>query len=282
MLPAFIVVFSLLLYPMAHSLYESFYKHSFIRPYEGRPFIGFQNYIEAFQDPVFQVSLKNTFLFAVGIVSITTLLAIGVSLLFNENIRGVSVLMAILLIPWAVPPIANAIMWRWMLLPEHGVFTQIFFRLGLLESGSVGWLANQNTAMLAIIIAQAWKMVPFSTLLFLSALKMIRQDLVDATMVDGASPVQRFRHLTIPFLKPAITISLILNTMTSIKAFDLIYALTQGGPGYATYVLQFYAYRVGFEHMEMGYGSAIAWIVSLLIFVFTVVYYRLVYKEMAY
>ena len=104
----------------------------------------------------------------------------------------------------------------------------------------------------------------------------------DRTTITPSTGTPVLFSVIIPFLKPAITISLILNTMTSIKAFDLIYALTRGGPGYATYVLQFYAYRVGFEHMEMGYGSAIAWIVSLLIFVFTVFYYRLVYREMAY
>jgi multiple sugar transport system permease protein len=245
------------------------------------PFVGLANYLAAASDRELLGSIGVTAVFAVGTVILTLALGMATALLLNDDtIRGRGVCRSLLLIPWAVSPVANGLMWTWIYQGRYGVLNAILLRLGLIPE-YVNYFINANTAMAALIFAEVWKAMPFVALILLAALQGVRRDLYEAAHIDGAGRWARFTHVTVPSLRNVLLVVLVLQTMWELQSFAIIYVLTQGGPGVSTTTSNLYIYLVGFKQLQFGYSAALAHLLTAVIFVFTLAYIRIIGQAQA-
>ena len=179
----------------------------------------------------------------------------------------------VLLIPWALTPVANAVLWKWIYNSNFGILNQLGVGLGILRTPVV-WLGSPFLALNMILIADVWKAIPFITLLLLAGLQNIPRQLYRAAMVDGANAWQRFIHVTLPGLQSSIIISIVLQSIWALKVFDLVFVLTKGGPADGTILLNFFAWRVTFNYLNLGYGAAIADVLFVLMFLLALAHIR--------
>ena len=275
-LPAIIIVSFLYVYPLTYSFVISFFR-SDIR-YPGVEFLGFKNYIEIFKRPDLLISFWRTIQFTIISVSIEMVIGIAIAVAFNERFRGRNIARSVILIPWAIPPVVNGIIWNWLVHPKIGVLNFILFKLHLIDRYKT-WLADPRWALNIIIVADAWKWTPLVVLLILAGLQAIPEVLYDAAKVDGAGKIRTFFTVTLPLLRWPILITLILRTVEAIRIFDIIFIMTRGGPANRTKLTTFYVWEVAFKHHRMGFGSALAYLVALLIVLFVILYFRTVKRE---
>ena len=200
------------------------------------------------------------------------------ALLLNERFYGRGVLRSLVLLPWAIPTVVGGIMWQWFFNPRFGVFNGLLYTLGLVEVYQ-DYFLTAGTAMLILIFAQVWNASPFTTLVLLAALQAVPQDMYEAARVDGADVLARFRHITLPWLVQPLLIIMIVATMGSLRVFDLVYVLTGGGPGDATRVVTFTAYKKAFDALDFGTANAYAYILALITLAFGLVYVRVLYAR---
>lgn len=270
--PALIVLLATVLYPIAFAVYLSF--HQYILTIPARPFVGFKNYGELFASGVFWSSLGTTLVFAVLAVVCVMVAGFLVALLLNERYPGRGVLRAILLVPWAVPPVVNGLIWQWLLNPKYGVINSIASSLGLIHSYQA-WLTTMPSALLWTVAAYAWTNIPLAALLMLAGLQTIPQELYEAATVDGAGALRKLSTITLPMLRPTLVVVLIFQTIFALKVFDIIYVLTGGGPGNSTTVMGWLIYSKTFQQLNFGSGSALAMILGILTLGIAVGYFRL-------
>ena len=275
-LPALLIVMFLYVYPLSYSFVISFFR-SDIR-YPGVEFLGFKNYIEIFKRPDLLISFWRTILFTVMSVSLEMVVGIAIAVAFNERFRGRGIARSVILIPWAIPPVVNGIIWNWLVHPKIGVLNFILFKLHLIDRYKT-WLADPRWALNIIIIADAWKWTPLVVLLILAGLQAIPDVLYDAAKVDGAGKIRTFFTVTLPLLRWPILITLILRTVEAVRIFDIIFIMTRGGPANRTKLTTFYVWEVAFKHHRMGFGSALAYLVALLIILFVILYFRTIKRE---
>ncbi|NJE05652.1 sugar ABC transporter permease [Thermococcus sp. M36] len=263
---AFVVLF--IIVPVLGTFWISLHRDvTFI---QGFKFVGLDNYITVLEKREFWYSLFVTVSFSLVSVSLETLLGLAFALILNERIRGRGILRAIVLIPWAVPTIISARTWELMYNYSYGLFNWILGAVGL---SGVNWLGTPLSAFFAVVLADVWKTTPFMALLLLAGLQAIPGDTYEAAIIDGASMFQRFRHITLPLLKPVLIVAVTLRTIDALRVFDIIYVLTGGGPGGATTsvsLMAFNYYNLG----DYGVGSAISILTFLTVLSFTVVYLR--------
>jgi multiple sugar transport system permease protein len=270
-LPAFGVIALFLLMPIAISLVSSLHIDT---PFAARRFIGLQNYARFFADSVAAQTRVFTFLFATVSVALEILLGLLLALVIHQGFRGRGLVRAAVLIPWAIPTVVTAVMWKYMLNDQYGLVNLLFY--GARIEAYQAWLAEAGTARLAIIAADVWKTTPFAALLILAGLQAIPDELHEAARVDGAGPARRFFAITLPLLRPAILVALLFRLMDAFRVFDLVYVMTQGAPGGATHVLQFYGYQKMFPEQQFGYGSAVSVVVFLIVGLLSLITIRLV------
>jgi ABC-type sugar transport system permease subunit len=246
------------LFPLAWAVRESFHLHDLRAPWLGQPWIGLANYAEAVADGRLWLSLGHTVGFTA--VSVTLELALGLllALALHRAIAARGLIRTLALIPWALPTVVAALLWRFLF------------------DGPTDWLADPLRAWVPIVLADVWKTTPFVVVLLLAGLQTIPEELYEAARTDGATEWQQFCHLTLPLLRPAILVALIFRTLDAFRVFDLIYALTGGGPGTATEPVSLYAFTVLLQNLRFGYGSAIAVIVFLVTFGLALLYVRTV------
>ena len=275
--PALILILATTIYPLIRSFWISLHTWDLKKSAEMGPFIGFENYIRAFSDSQFWNSVVITLIFTGLTVLITIVLSIGVSLLLSKEKRYLSYLRAVLIIPFAMSAALIGYSWRFMLNSDYGLFDKIidFFLPPLAD---VVWLGTPQTAMAALVSVVVWIWLPFMSLMFISGLMGMPREVFEAAQVDGASRIQTLIHITLPMLRPIILIASILMTMFSLKAFDPIATLTQGGPGDSTEVLNFLIYKTGFRFFDMGYASALGYILAMITIGFVVIYMRRLVK----
>jgi multiple sugar transport system permease protein len=275
--PALILILATTIYPLIRSFWISLHTWDLKKSTEMGPFIGFENYIRAFSDSQFWNSVVITLIFTGLTVLITIVLSIGVSLLLSKEKRYLSYLRAVLIIPFAMSAALIGYSWRFMLNSDYGLFDKIidFFLPPLAD---VVWLGTPQTAMAALVSVVVWIWLPFMSLMFISGLMGMPKEVFEAAQVDGASRVRTLIHITLPMLRPIILIASILMTMFSLKAFDPIATLTQGGPGDSTEVLNFLIYKTGFRFFDMGYASALGYILAMITIGFVVIYMRRLVK----
>jgi len=279
LLPTIIIVFGVLGAPAIYSFSQSFYKISFLGA-ETTGFVGIENYIKAINDPRIYDILYNTIFFTILSVVLTFSLSLLLAFLLNEEFRGRTIARALILLPWAISGVGNGTMWK-TLFNYHGVINEGVIALGFPR---MPWLADPPLIRFVLILAQSYLLVPFCTFVILAGLQEIPKNLIESTKIDGASALQRLRHLTFPMLKPALMSALLVSTIVCIKVFDIMYVITAGGgiTGGAigpTRVIYYYGYEQIFVFFRVGYGLSIIWILCAIVFVFSVVYYTATYSK---
>lgn len=241
-----------------------------------RVWVGLDNYwFIAAKDPVFWVAVRNTIVWTVFAITIPNLVAFGLALALNQNLPVRGPLRVAIYLPVIIAPIAVATIWRWMYDPFFGLFNSLMTSAGL-TAWIKDWLGDRNIALWSIFIAYIWQTVGFAMVLFLAGLQNVSQTLVEAARIDGAGRYRVFRHVTLPALRPTITIVLVLSTINSLKAFDIVYGMTGGGPAQSTQMLAMWAYTQAMQLGSFGHGSAIS--VILLVMTLTIVIPYLVWQ----
>ena len=273
-LPALGTIVLVALFPLIWTLWESVHLHDLRMPWLGRPFVGVDNYLEALRDPRFWSALAHTLLFTVTSVGLELGLGLGLALAMNRGFRGRGVVRAAVLIPWAIPTVVSALLWRFMFDGQTGIANAVLVNLGVLRAPHV-WFIHAWSAWVPVILADVWKTTPFVALLLLAGLQNIDASLYEAARIDGASAWRQFRYVTLPLLAPAILVALIFRTLDAFRVFDLIYVLTGGGPGTSTEPLALYTFNALLQNLRFGYGSALSVIVFGITFALALLYIRL-------
>lgn len=262
--PVLAVLLVVAAFPILYSFWISLHDVVLTRPLR-RPFIGLENYGRMLGDARFHVAVARTTLYTVVTVGVVTVLATGVALLLNERFPGQRLLNALLLVPWATPSIVNGLMWKWIYDPTYGLLNAVLVKLGLIGSYQA-WLGDPDLTLLLIANAAIWKQMPLAALLFIVTMKAIPDDLYRAATVDGAGVFSRFRHVTLPALRPGLMLVLVYETMISIRHFDLFLIMTQGGPGDASYTLSWLIYVETFRSLRFGTGAALSYLLAMATF----------------
>jgi multiple sugar transport system permease protein len=270
--PAVLATVIVVFYPMVQAVITSLYNNILWKP-RGVKFIGLDNYIAIWHDPVFWASLGRTAIWIGLTVPLQLLLGLVTALLLNQTFRWRGLARSLILIPWALPSVVIGLMWSWIYNPQVGLLNDLMLRLGLLQT-AMPWLANPSTSLYAIIAALVWQGFPFFAIMILAGLQTIPHSLYEAADIDGATDWQQFWHITMPALKAVLVTAVMLRIIWVANSIDVIYVMTGGGPGYATHTLPLYALKRTYASMDFGYGSALAVSFSLLLLGAIYVYLR--------
>ena len=241
-------------------------------------FVGIDNYVKMLSSSNFQRTLSTTAIFA--IVSVTAEMVIGVlaALLLNQDFYGRTILRALMILPWALPTVVNATLWRLIYNPEYGALNAMLTQLGLLDTYR-SWLGEPGSALAALIVADCWKNFPLVALIALAALQAVPRDITAASLVDGAGPFSRFRFVILPYIAGPLMVALVLRTIEAFKVFDIIWVMTRGGPANSTRTLSILVYQEAFSFQRAGSGASLALIVTLLVTLLAAAYAMLVRKS---
>ncbi len=279
--PTLLLLGAVLAYPVIYAGYLSFHRVGLAQLRRGEfAFSGWDNYSRVLEDPLFWTALKNTLIFTAVTVTSEIVLAVAIALLINQTSVWTSrVTRFLILLPYAVPPIANGLIWAFMYSFQFGFLNRLLFATGLVHD-PVNWSGNPDTALYAVAVPYVWRTLPFAIILVHAALQGIPRELYEQAAIDGANAWHRFRRITMPMLRQIIAIILILRTAFAFAVFEEILAITQGGPGDATWVAAWYSYKITFAPPNnFGMGSASAYILALMIGAIALVYMRFIYRR---
>ena len=271
--PAVLVLLTVLAYPIVASFVLSFQRIRFAGQGLSHQFTGLDNYITLTRNQLFREALFRSVYFTVMEVIAVIVLALFVALMLNHPLGRHAFFRVVLLVPWALAPVANAVLWKWIYNANYGILNTILLGMGAIDQ-SVVWLGKPWLALNMILIADIWKAVPFITLLLLAGLQNVPSYLYRAARLDGANVWQQFVHVTLPCIKTSLVISIVLQSIWALKVFDLIYVLTKGSPADSTVLLNYLSWRETFSNLDIGYGAAIANILFVLMFMLALVYIR--------
>ncbi len=239
---------------------------------EAAEFVGFVNYYYLLTDPSWWHAVRNTLVFTGASLILEIILGLAIALALNAHFRGRGLLRAAVLIPWAIPTVVSAQMWNWMYHDVFGVINHGLLALGLIAQ-PIAWTASPDTALLAIIMVDVWKTTPFMALLLLAGLQMLPQECYESARVDGVHPIKVFFKITLPLLRPALMVAIIFRALDALRIFDLIYVMT--GNNQDTMSMSVYARQQLVDFQDVGYGSAAATLLFLIIAMITVIYLTL-------
>ncbi len=277
LLPMLVFVAAIAIYPLLFSFGISFFEYRLTDPTQTKTFLGLANYVKAFADPNVLGALQATFGFVIGTVLLEIVFGLALALLLSAENVVAQFIRSFLLLPMALPPLVIGLVWKALYNVDWGVIPY-YAKL-------VGWnmghgpLATPGVALPAIVLVDVWEWTPLIMFIFLAGLKGLPTEPYEAARVDGASRWQSFIYLTLPLLRPTFLVALLLRTMQSFKAFDIIYATTSGGPGLETTVLNFQIYKVGLVFFDMGYASALANILLFIVGLLSVVYVMVLERQ---
>jgi ABC-type sugar transport system permease subunit len=271
--PALATILLVALFPLGWTVWESLHQHDLRMPWLGRPFVGIDNYLAILRDARFWGALGHTAFFSIVSVSLELVLGLLLALAMNRAFRLRGLLRATVLVPWSIPTVSAALLWRFIFDSQAGIANAVLVDVGVLRHPIV-WFVKASTAWVPIILADVWKTTPFVALLLLAGLQSIDAELYEAASTDGASVWWQLRHITLPLLKPAILVALIFRTLDAFRVFDLIYVLSGGGPGTSTEPVALYTFNALLQNLEFGYGAALSVIVFLLTFGLALMYIR--------
>ncbi len=262
-LPAILLIILVAFWPIVRTFYLSLFNLNLKFHFATR-FVGLKNYIKLLSEDRFWNDTKVTFLFTIVSVSMELFFGLLIALAINKQFKGRGFVRASVLVPWAIPTVASAMMWRIMYSDQFGVVNDILKKLHLIKNYIPFTSASETTAFWAMVVADVWKTTPFMALLLLAGLQVIPRQLYEAASIDGASKWKQFWRITLPLLKPSILVALVFRTLDAFRAFDIAVVLTGGGPGNSTELLTLYNYKLYMEFLNFGKGSAL----SILIFLF--------------
>ena len=243
-----------------------------------RPFVGLANYAKLLDDPLFWVVTRNTAIFVVGNVVLQCLGGLALALYFAQRFPGSGWLRGLVLGGWMLPPLVIGAVWKWMLTSDNGVVNFALKSLGLV-SEKIYWLSDPAISLLSVMIANIWFGLPFNMILIAAGLAGIPQDIQEAAALDGAGPVRRFFSITLPLLAPTLYALVALTTIYTMRAFDLIWTMTHGGPVDASNIFPVWSYRLSFEVFDFGAGAAISTAMLVIVFLVALVFVRSVRAE---
>src|SRR3954452_6555026 len=270
LLPALVPVALFTIFPVAHALWTSLHQVMLLFPEED--WLGLDNYRAVITGEYFGVALKNSLLFTILSAPLILVIGTGTALFLHRDFPGVGVLRALVLLPCVLPGAISAVLWTWVFHPSWGIINGLLRELHLIGP-SIPWLNDPNLAFLSIVVAYIWTQIPFSVVLVMAALSALNPEILEAATVDGASGRQRFFQVVFPQIKAIIVVLLVYNALTAFTSYDLVYAMTGGGPGTATTLLSFQIWKESFSMYDFGAGSAVAFIVvvisAAMIFVIT-------------
>jgi ABC-type sugar transport system permease subunit len=262
MAPTRVVMLAVLAVPIAATFWESLHSHDLRLPWLGRPFVGVDNFIEAATDPRLGAALLHTTLFALVSVPLELLLGLTLALIMHGARRGRALIRVAALLPWAIPTVVAALIWRFMFDAQAGIVADAARRLAMVAP-SFDWFADPVAAWIPIVLADVWKTTPFVAILLLAALQTIDPALDEAARIDGASASRRLLTITLPLLGPALIVAGAFRLLDALRLFDLVYVLTGGGPGTATEPISLYAFVVLTQRLRFGYGAALSVVIFL-------------------
>ena len=289
-MPAVLVVFTAAIWPLMQSFYMSFRewklsRSRFSRPlwefeYDGWENISylFENYLRAFEDDAMWNAVRVTSTFTVASVVFTIGLALALALLLAPGGRFRFTVRTLLILPFAMSPALIGVSWRFMFQPDFGLF-KAFFDVLIPPLADADWLGDPTLALIAVTGSDVWHWTPYLTLVFIGGLANVPRDAQEAAMIDGAPAWMVFRDVTLPSMLPVLAVGVILKTIFSLKMFDQVFMLTNGGPGNATQTLAHFIYFQGFKYYDMGYASAVSYLLVIPMFGLTWLYMRLVFLK---
>jgi len=261
--PALGVVVLMALFPVAWTVWESLHLHDLRMPWLGRPWIGLANYVEAAGDRRFLGAIGRTAAFAAVTVTLELLAGLALALVLDGVVRGRGWVRTAVVLPWAIPTVVAALVWRFMFESPGGLASAA---LGALGIAAPTWFAGEWAAWIPLVAADAWKTTPFVALLLLAGLQTIDRTLYEAADVDGASRWQQFTAITLPLLAPSLVVAGLFRALDAFRVFDVVYVMTAGGPGTATETVALYTFSTLLQHLRFGYGSALSVVTFALAF----------------
>lgn len=275
--PSMIVVFGVIIIPIITTLVYSFVNIDPLSSHRGE-FAGLDFYRKALTSKAFWDDLRRTLYFTAASTAIETVFGLLIALLLNQSFPGVRFLRAVVIIPWAIPTVVNGSLWKLMLNGEYGVINALLLRMHIIGNYQ-SWLGNPKTAMMCIVVADAWKMTPLAVIFFLAALQAIDQTIYEAARVDGAGAFRCFRSITLPALRSTIMVIVVMRTVEKFKAFDIFYLMTRGGPANSTKTLMYDTYLQAFTNLNYSEAATLAYLIALVVALMTLVYIRLMKRE---
>jgi multiple sugar transport system permease protein len=273
--PGAILIAVFMYYPMLGTVIESLYTTSFINPTP--KFVGLAAYARIFGSEEFRQIAWNSCVWTVEVVLLQNLAGFFSALLLNQSLPGQGLMRALIMLPWVMPGVVAAILWRFMYEPQLGLINSFLISLHLTDQG-YAWLANSDTAMPAAIIAATWKGFPFSTVVYLAALQKVDHEQIEAATVDGAGRFRRLVDIVLPEIREVIAINLVLTTILTFNYFDMIWVLTRGGPQNATHIFPTKIYELGFGQFRFGEAASYG-VVSILVLAFLIALYILAQRS---
>lgn len=264
MAPAGIIMAIALIYPLGYMMYGSLLDWSPSQSLGEAEFVGLKNYVTLFYDPAFRESLFVTLTFAFFVVVAEMFIGVGLALLLDRNIRGMSVLRTLFILPMMIAPVVVGLMWRYMYHPTIGIFNRTLEAVGLEK---VDWL-GQN-ALLSVILADIWQWTPFIFILSLAALQSLPSSVIEAARIDGATPLQLIRFIKLPMMLPILIVTALLRLIDAFKVLEVILVMTQGGPGLSTEILALRISRTATEFRELGVAAAMSNYLLMLLMILT-------------
>ena len=269
MLPALIVLGLMQGYPILRTFWLSFHEMNLKRPQSGFPFIGLANYAKIFTDARAGADILFTLKFTVVTVSLEMVICFAAALVMNRAFKGRGLVRAAILVPWAIPTSVSAMMWKFIYNDQYGMFNDLLYRLHIIPAYKA-WLSTASGSFLALVVTDVWKTAPYMALLILAGLQMIDEGLYESAKLDGANVVQRFTNITLPIAKQSLLVALLFRTMDAFRVFDLINVMTGGAN--KTESIAMYSYKQLMTFLDFGYGSAVAILIFLLVFVIGLTY----------
>lgn len=263
-LPALLVFSLVIFYPFVRSIVISLFADTLFTPTP--VLVGVQNFVRVLNDPLLVQTWVTTLVFVVVATALTLVLGLAWAVMLNQPVPGRSFIRSLSLLPWIFPSTVVAFLWAWIFNAQYGVLNGVLLELGLIQQ-RVPWLSQPTSAMSAVIVAKVWAAVPFFMAFYTAALQTLPQDQLDAARVDGAGNRQLFKHVVMPHLKYITVILAILGAIANLQQFDIIYAMTEGGPVRATTVLSIEVFKQAFQNFNMGLAAALGvlWLITIAI-----------------
>ena len=236
-------------------------------------FVGLQNYQRILTDPIFTKSLVNTVILF-GTIPVSITIALGIAILLNQKFPGYKYLRSLFFLPYISMAVALAIVWQYMFKTENGILNHILLELGLIQQ-NIPWLSDSTWAIISVFTIQVWKTVGFYIIIILAGLQTIPKDIYEVSQIGGATRIQRFRYITLPLLRPTLGVCFLVGMVISFRIFDIIWVLTQGGPGHSTEILLTWIYKQAFTFSNFGYAAVLSLVMVVLTLAIALIGYQL-------
>jgi len=270
--PTMIIMTLVGFFPLVHSLYISMTSYRPTEIDKPQGFVGLENYVRAFSDPLFGHSLLLTGLFTGLSVGLSLVLAVLLAALFNLRLPGFVAMRTIVLVPMLITPIAVGITWRIMMMPDLGVLNFLLAKLGIPPQP---WANSATSALMAMVLVDVWQWTPFMFIIIFAGLRALPRSPFEAAAIDGAGPIRTFYSVTLPMLRPVIVVAVLLRVIDAIRTYDTVYIITRGGPDFASDLVSVYLQRANFKFFDLGYGAAISWLTLIAILAIVLIFVRL-------